>query len=90
MKNIKIKKAFLDAGGKISTRNLTSNPVQIVENYELWNDRIELFADKILLESISCIERASADTRTLDDWDAGYQAGLCQAINEIKIHFGLK
>ena len=48
--NEKIKELFKRAGGKTSARNLASNPVQVVETHELWDDHIEKFAELIVRE----------------------------------------
>ena len=48
--NERIKQLVKQAGGHFSTRNLMSNPVQQLESIELWDDRIEKFAELILLE----------------------------------------
>jgi hypothetical protein len=37
-----------EAGAHISTRNLMSNPPQHVETVELWDDRIEKFAELLV------------------------------------------
>jgi hypothetical protein len=57
--NERIKELFKRAGGKTSARNLMSNPVQVVETHELWDDRIDKFAELIVSE---CIDIAN-DTR---------------------------
>ena len=46
--NERIKELFKRAGGKTSARNLASNPVQVVETHELWDDHIEKFAELII------------------------------------------
>lgn len=46
----RIKQLVKQAGGHISIRNLTSNPVQHRESVELWDDRIEKFAELIVRE----------------------------------------
>ena len=57
--NERIKELFKRAGGKTSARNLMSDPVQVVETHELWDDRIDKFAELIVSE---CIDIAN-DTR---------------------------
>lgn len=54
--NERIKQLFKKAGGKSSARNLASNPVQVVETHELWDDRIEKFAELIVRECANEIE----------------------------------
>jgi len=48
--NERIKQLVKQAGGHISIRNLASNPVQHIESVELWDDRIEKFAELIVRE----------------------------------------
>jgi hypothetical protein len=48
--NERIKELVKQAGGHISMRNLASNPVQHIETVELWDDRIEKFAELIVQE----------------------------------------
>lgn len=50
--NERIQELFKRAGGKTSARNLMSNPVQVVETHELWDDRIEKFAELIVKETL--------------------------------------
>lgn len=50
MNERKIRELFKKAGGKTSLRNLMSNPVQVVETNELWDDHIEQFAELIIQE----------------------------------------
>lgn len=45
--NERILELFKQAGGKTSTRNLASNPVQVVEKHKLWDEHIEKFAELI-------------------------------------------
>lgn len=54
--NERIRELFKRAGGKTSARNLASNPVQVVETHELWDDRIEKFAELIVLECMTICE----------------------------------
>jgi hypothetical protein len=48
--NERIKELFKRAGGKTSARNLMSNPVQVIETHELWDDHIEKFAELLVEE----------------------------------------
>ncbi len=48
--NEQIRELVRKAGGHFSTRNLMSNPPQQVEFIELWDDRIEKFAELIVRE----------------------------------------
>ena len=54
--NERIQELLKRAGGKTSARNLASNPVQVVETHELWDDRIEKFAELIVLECLTICE----------------------------------
>ena len=74
--NERIKELFKRAGGKTSVRNLASNPVQVVETHELWDDRIEKFAELIVRE---CIQAVSDD---------GIKSYWYQHL--IKQHFGVE
>ena len=51
--NERIKELVKQAGGHFSTHNLMSNPVQQRESVELWDDRIEKFAELIVRECAS-------------------------------------
>jgi hypothetical protein len=53
--NERIRELFKQAGGKTSARNLASNPVQVVETHELWDDRIEKFAELLVLECVNAV-----------------------------------
>ena len=46
--NERIRELVQHAGGHISMRNLASNPVQHRESIELWDDRIERFAESLI------------------------------------------
>lgn len=59
--NERIRELFKRAGGKTSARNLASNPVQVVETHELWDDRIEKFAELIVKEMCGLMEQAEDD-----------------------------
>ena len=81
--NDKIKELVKRAGGHISMRNLASNPVQHIESVELWDDRIEKFAELIVRE---CAEICMKE----------YDTGLLMApqapwiAKQIKKHFGVE
>ena len=82
--NERIRELFKRAGGKTSARNLASNPVQVVETHELWDDRIEKFAELIVKE---CIEQASiSNGHGNNQWDKA----LTFAADNIKKHFGVE
>ncbi len=54
--NERIRKLAKEAGAHISTRNLMSNPPQHVETVELWDDRIEKFAELIVKECVEVVK----------------------------------
>ena len=56
--NERFRELAKQAGGHFSTRNLMSNPVQYRESIELWDDRIEKFAELIVAE---CAELATKE-----------------------------
>ena len=60
--NPRIKELFKRAGGKTSARNLMSNPVQVVETHELWDDHIEKFAELIVRECMDVAKYHTPDT----------------------------
>lgn len=55
--NERIRELAKQAGGHFSTHNLMSNPVQHRESIELWDDKIEKFAELIILECATVVER---------------------------------
>jgi len=75
--NDRIKELVKQAGGHISMRNLASNPVQHIESVELWDDRIEKFAELIVEEMLVTCEDHPAWT--------GRMIG-----EQIKQHFGVE
>jgi hypothetical protein len=86
-----IKELALQAGAHISTRNLMSNPPQHIETMELWDDRIEKFADLIVRECIGVIENKMPDFTCKEDYENLIRkAGRMDAIDEIKEHFGVE
>jgi hypothetical protein len=74
--NERIRELVRQAGGHFSTRNLMSNPVQHRESIELWDDKIEKFAELIVRE---CADIATNRYQRLMD---GGKA--------IKQHFGVE
>ena len=54
--NPRIKELFKRAGGKSSIHNLMSNPMQQREYHELWNERIEKFAELIVEETLKEVD----------------------------------
>lgn len=80
--NKRIKELFKRAGGKTSVRNLASNPVQVVETHELWDDRIEKFAELIVSECLDILD---------DEDDGGYEGRSVRiAAHRIKELFGVE
>jgi hypothetical protein len=75
--NDRIKELVKQAGGHISMRNLASNPVQHIESVELWDDRIEKFAELIVKEmSQTCEDHPAWTGRMIGE--------------QIKQHFGVE
>jgi hypothetical protein len=75
--NERIRELVKQAGGHISMRNLASNPVQHIESVELWDDRIEKFAELIVKEMlVTCEEHPAWTGRMISE--------------QIKEHFGVK
>ena len=75
--NERIRELIKQAGGHFSTHNLMSNPVQHRESIELWDDKIEKFAELIVRE---CADVAYKYNRC--DW-----ADVSKSIKE---HFGVE
>jgi hypothetical protein len=74
----KIKELVKRAGGHISMRNLASNPVQHIESVELWDDRIEKFAELIVKDCADYVQFY-------------YKDHMCEVIaHDMKTHFGVK
>ena len=78
--NERIRELFKRAGGKTSVRNLASDPVQVVETHELWDDRIEKFAELIIQE---CAKIA-------DDGFASSNFGNGITGHQLLKHFGVE
>ena len=56
-----------------------------------WNDKLfEKFAELIVRECINEINSVTTGDHGRDDWDHGYDAGLSQASETIKEHFGVQ
>ena len=53
--NERIKELARQAGAHVSTRNLMSNPPQHIETMELWDDRIEKFAELLVRDMAECV-----------------------------------
>ena len=77
--NEQIRKLVRKAGGHFSTRNLMSNPPQQVEFIELWDDKIEKFAELIVRECGS----------VGDHWVDNLDDGKNLISQRLKQHFGL-
>lgn len=57
--NERIRELVKRAGGRFSTHNLASNPIQYRECIELWDDKIEKFAELIVWECLDISHRES-------------------------------
>jgi len=77
--NERTKELVKQAGGHISMRNLASNPVQHIESVELWDDKIEKFAELIVKECIDTVLDSSVEYATRP-----------QIAEELKEHFGVE
>ena len=82
--NEQIRELVKRAGGHISMRNLASNPVQHIESVELWDDRIEKFAELIVQECIAICQDIDGEE------DAMARCGRQDCVAEIKEHFGVE
>ena len=80
--NERIRELVKQAGGHISMRSLASNPVQHVESVELWDDRIEKFAELIVRECGEIAYKAY--------WDNPETVRGIHIKEKIKKHFGVK
>jgi hypothetical protein len=58
--NERIRELVKKAGGHFSTHNLMSNPVQQRESVELWDDKIEKFAELIVKECAEIADKGWA------------------------------
>jgi len=74
--NERIRELVKQSGGHFSTHNLMSNPVQQRESVELWDDKIEKFAELIVKECADYITEYYPHSR----YEAFY----------MKRHFGVK
>lgn len=89
--NERIRELFKRAGGKTSVRNLASDPVQVVETHELWDDRIEKFAELIVRECINELEaHKKCDPYTGELIDSDWNDITQFQIINIKEHFGVE
>ena len=83
--NERIKQLVKQAGGHFSTHNLMSNPVQHRESIELWDDKIEKFAELIVRECVGVVEGGHF---LHDQAPAALFAKECSSA--IKKHFGVE
>jgi hypothetical protein len=87
--NERIQELVKEAGGHFSTRNLASNPVQFVERVELWDDRIEKFAELIVKECANiAFAQANHYAETQNKGSASSAADCVGRL--IKIEFGVE
>jgi hypothetical protein len=87
--NERIKELVKQAGGHISMRNLASNPVQHIESVELWDDKIEKFAELIVKECADIIQRES-DKAIRNNTYMGDDVPASVTQWAIKKHFGVE
>jgi hypothetical protein len=86
--NERIKELFEQAGGHTSVRNLASNPVQVVETNELWDDRIEKFAELIVSKCSSMLRETAKILQETGSEDEAYI--LRAHANGLETYFGVK
>lgn len=98
--NKRIKELFKQAGGKTSVRNLASNPVQVVETHELWDNHIEKFAELIVKDTINIMKQEwydwnnapSVEGETLRDVGlrVGAKSQTMRLMHMVEKHFGVE
>ena len=89
--NERIRELVKRAGGHFSTRNLMSNPVQHRESVELWDDRIEKFAELIVRECAKVAYKYTNKTETHELYDeVGWDCLPGDLQIQIKEHFGVE
>lgn len=94
--NERIKELVKQAGGHFSTHTLTSYPAQRRESIELWDDRIEKFAELIVGECFYCVEimEKIAHASNADippDYDQHTYLKTLEAVTGLmKAHFGVE
>jgi hypothetical protein len=81
--NERIRELVKQAGGHFSTHNLMSNPVQYRESVELWDDKIEKFAELIVKECCLALWTEECHTSDLAFDEVKRNA------TRIKEHFGI-
>lgn len=77
--NQRIRELARQAGAHVSTRNLMSNPPQHIETVELWDDRIEKFAELIIRKCAFIVEDA-----------VDHREPASTYVDKIKQHFGVE
>lgn len=75
--NERIKELVKQAGGHFSTHTLTSYPAQRRESIELWDDKIEKFAELLVEEMYDFMCKATDND------------GAWPSSKEVKQHFGV-
>ena len=81
--NERIRELVKQAGGKFSTHNLMSNPVQHREYIELWDKNIEKFALLIILECVN-------EVMTYQLHNNPTREMVPFIVEDIKLHFGVE
>jgi hypothetical protein len=80
--NERIRELVRQAGGHFSTHNLMSNPVQQRESIELWDDKIEKFAELLIRDCVTMLEQHHPFTKDPEAY--------LYAISLIEEHFGVE
>jgi hypothetical protein len=91
--NERIRELAKQAGGHFSTHNLMSNPVQYRESVELWDDKIEKFAELIVRECIMvCWPGGESDVlyEQASAIDKAFIDGQDACVERLKQHFGVE
>lgn len=86
--NKRIRELAKHAGGHFSTHTLASNPVQYRESVELWDDKIEKFAELIVSE---CAEHALTFNNNIQsNTDKVMRSNLNRVSDYIKDRMGVE
>ena len=82
--NERIKELAKQAGAHVSIRNLMSNPPQQVETVELWDDRIEKFAELIVRDCVNVLNKRYMGDNNREDME------VRRCIEDVTRHFGVE
>jgi len=86
--NERMRELVRQAGGHFSTRNLMSNPVQHREAVDLWDDKIEKFAELIVQK---CITIVNDTPIAYDDYRSQVEEDMRDSCRDrLKNYFGVE